>query len=560
MSQDIPKVKVSNKFNLLTSIWIVPFIAMLIAGWLAYQYFEDLGAEIEIVFARNEGLIAGQSVVKFKNVPIGKVTKIYLKQDIDGVVVRVRMYSKASKPYLSEYAKFWIVKPEVGFSGISGLDTIISGTYIDIYSKEGGTFKENHLGLTVPYQDTSQGKYYHLLSEKGKNISVGMPVFYKNIQVGKVQYKYLSLDYKHIEIILFIDNEYTSYIHQDSKFWIKNAMSLDFSKGKFDLDIAPLNFLLTGGIVFDSSGDYHTQVLSKRATFVLHDSETIAKSHVLGAIQKEHRLFVLLTQESIAGLSEGSLVRFEGFDIGKVVNMKLSYSKKTHKMLGEVLVKIDTSVFQDHTDKHSTGEDNLYLAVKEGLRAKITDLDPITGAQFVDLTFEYQDKAGTLGQRGQYVSLPMSSQSAKGIMAAVTEILDTLNTLPLDALLASVTEVIEASKVPIATSNTLLHSLLEPVENANTLLLSLQKSVEDINRLTRKEAFHVMPDELNKVLREMTKTLKETSSVVKGYDSNSLVKEQLTQTLEILSQTSAEMQFFLRMLNRKPNSLIFGDN
>lgn len=212
MSTNIPKIEESNKFNLFTSIWIVPFIALIIAGWLAYQYFEDLGAEIEIIFPKNEGLIAGQSVVKFKNVPIGKVTKIYVSEDTEGVIVRVRMNSKAATPYITEKARFWIVKPEVGFSGVSGLDTLLSGTYINVYSEKGGTFRERHIGLTQPYQDTSKGKYFHLKSADGKNISEGMPIFYKNIKVGKVAYKYLSLDETYVDVIIFVDNQYASYI------------------------------------------------------------------------------------------------------------------------------------------------------------------------------------------------------------------------------------------------------------------------------------------------------------------------------------------------------------
>jgi len=84
--------------------------------------------------------------------------------------------------------------------------------------------------------------------------------------------------------------------------------------------------------------------------------------------------------------------------------------------------------------------------------------------------------------------------------------------------------------------------------------------VKNINKFTGKKSFEVLPDELNKALKEMTRTLKSTKKVVKGYDSDSLVKQQLTQTLEVLTKTSLEMRAFLRMLNRKPNSLIFGDN
>jgi paraquat-inducible protein B len=546
MPTHIPKVEESSKFNLFTSIWIVPFIALFIAAWLAYQYFDDLGPEIEIVFSKNEGLVAGQSVVKFKNVPIGKVTKIYITQDIEGVIVRVRMNSKAAKPYMTEKARFWIVKPEVGFSGISGLDTLLSGTYIDVYSEPGGTFRERHIGLRQPYQDTSKGKYFHLRSDEGKNISVGMPIFYKNIQVGKVAYKYLSLDDKHVEVILFIDNQYALYVHPDSKFWMKNSMTVDFTHGKLDVDIAPLNFLLTGGIVFSSSGENKEKPVPKEYIFTLHKSKTEAESHTIGSGMKKNKTFLLLTEESISNLSQGSVVRFDGFDIGRVLKIKLSYDKRKHQMAGAVLIELDISVFEDRHDHNSTGEENFYAAVEEGLRAKIAALDPITGAQYIDLTFKHHDGKGTIVQGEKYARLPMTSQSASGMMNSVTQILDKLNNLPLEEMVNSVQKVIDESA--------------KPVKHADELLVDLQETVKNINKMTSRKSFEVMPDELNKALREMTKTLKETSKVVKGYDSDSLVKQQLAQTLEILTKTSQEMQVFLRMLNRKPNSLIFGDN
>ena len=546
MSTNLPKVEESNKLNLFTSIWIVPFIALMIAGWLAYQYYNDLGPEIEIIFPKNEGLVAGQSVVKFKNVPIGKVTKIYITKDIEGVIVRVRMNSKAAKPYMTEHAKFWIVKPEVGFSGISGLDTLLSGTYIDIYSKAGGIFKERHIGLSQPYQDTSKGKYFHLTSEDGKNISIGMPIFYKNIKVGKVAYKYLSLNDKHVDVIVYVENTYANYIHTDSKFWMKNTMSVDFTRGKLDVDIAPLNFLLTGGIVFSSPSAQKGVVCPEDHIFILHKSKTNAENHTIGSGMKENKTFLLLTEDSISSLSQGSVVRFGGFDIGKVQKIKLSYDKNKHQMIGAVLIEIDTSVFEDRYDKNSTGVDNFYAAVEEGLRAKIAALDPITGSQYIDLTFHHKDGEGTIIQGKKYAQLPMTSQSSSGIMDSVTLILDKLNNLPLDELVTSVKKVVDAAE--------------KPVKHVDDLLIQLTRTVEDINKMTSKKSFEVMPDELNRALREMTKTLKSTQKVVKGYDSNSLVKEQLTQTLKILTKTSQEMQVFLRMLNRKPNSLIFGDN
>ena len=547
MSKSIPKITESSKFNLFTSIWLVPFIAIIIAGSLAYQYFADLGPEIEIIFPQNEGLIAGQSVVKFKNVPVGKVTKIYLTDASEGVVVVVRMFSRDAKRYMTEYAKFWIVKPEVGLSGISGLDTLISGTYINIYSELGGTFKEKHIGLTQPYRDSTKGTYFHLSSQKGKNISLGMPVYYKDIEVGKVAHKYLSLDNKSVEVIVFIENEYVHYVHKHSKFWMQNAMNIDFTKGKLDIDIAPLNFLLRGGIVFSSpvkkSIRHH---VPDEYVYTLYTNKTQAETKNIGSSVKKNKVFALYTKEPIAGLADDALVRFHGFNIGEVIDIKLSYNRTMKQMVGRVLIELDTSVFRDRKDKNTTGEENFYEAVSEGLRAKIASLDPITGAQFIDLTFRHNDGAGKITKGKRYQQLPMTSQCSKGVMASLTEILDTINNLPLDELFVSLNTVVQASEAPM--------------DNLNTVLIDLKSTVKNMNKFTSKKSFEVLPDELNTALKQMTKTLKATSKVVNGYGNKSLAKHQLIQTLEVLTKTSEEMQMFLRMLNRKPNSLIFGDN
>ena len=548
MSTQIPEIEESSKFNFITSIWIVPFIALIIAGWLGYKHFAERGPEIKIIFPQNEGLVAGQSVVKFKNVPVGKVTKIYADAQTEGVVVLVRMNNKESEPYLTEHAKFWIIKPEVGLSGISGLDTLISGTYINVYSKAGGkNFKEKFIGLTQPYRDSKEGEYFHLISSTGENTSVGTPIYYKNIKVGRVEHLYLGLDNKNIHIIVFIDKQYSSYVHDDSKFWTKSTMNVNFAKGNIDVSIAPINHLLQGGIVFSSPGNEKNASVAYARVFPLYQSETQAESTTIGSVSKKNiKKFMLLTNESIANLRVYSPVRFDGFDIGWVTNIKLSYSKALHKMLGKISLEIDTSVFEDEHETDSGGLSNFYQAVEEGLRAKISALDPITGMLFIDLTFNHQDGNGSIIKGKKYAQLPMASQSSAGIMTSMTQILDKLNNLPLEKLLESVNKVVDDTAAPIA--------------NANELLLDLKTTVKNLNDLTNKKSFTEMPDEVDKALKELTRTLKTTKKVVRGYGNDSILNKQLSHTLEILTKTSKEMQVFLRMLNRKPDSLIFGDN
>lgn len=547
MSQQIPEITESSKFNFITSIWIVPIIALVIAGWLGYKHFAKRGPEIRIIFPQNEGLVAGQSVVKFKNVPVGKITKINAEEGINGVVVTVRMFNKSSKAYLTENAQFWIVKPEVGITGVSGLDTLLSGTYINAYSKAGGKHsREKFIGLTQPYRDSMKGEYFQLIAPNVENVSVGMPVYYKNIKVGQVEYFYLGLEHKNVEIIIFINKEYVKYVGAKSKFWTKSMMNVDFSKGNFDINIAPINFMLQGGILFSSPGEENNMSVEEGHVFPLYSSRTHAENTTLGSVTGDIKEFMLLTDEPIANLRVKAPVRFGGFDIGWVNDIKLLYSKRSHKMLGEILLEIDTSVFEDDQESNSSGLANFYQAVEEGLRAKITALDPITGMLFIDLTFNHQDGNGSIIQKDKYEMLPIASNTSNGIMTSMTQILDKLNNLPLEELVTSVHNVVEESA--------------KPIENANVLLEDLQTTVKNLNKFTGKKSFEVLPDELNRALKEMTRTLKSTEKVVKGYDSDSLVKQQLTQTLEVLNKTSLEMRVFLRMLNRKPNSLIFGDN
>ena len=546
MAEQIPEITQSTKFNFFTSIWIVPFIALIIAGWLAYQYFAERGPEIEIIFPVNEGLVAGQSVIKFRNVPVGKVTKIHVAPDTDGIIVTVRMNSNRSEPYLTEKARVWIVKPEVGLGGISGLDTLLSGTYINIYSKKGGKrAMRKFIGLSQPYRDSMEGEYFHLVSANGNDVSVGMPIYYKNIKVGQVEYVYLSLNQKNVDTIIFIDKQYASLIHDDSKFWIKSMMNVDFSKGNLDINIAPFKFMLQGGIVFSSSGVDENATVSSNRIFPIYKSKTDAASKTIGSVPNELAKFMLLTGVSTANLRELSPVRFEGFDIGWVDDIEISYSRESHTMLSKVMIAVDTTVFKDKDNQNKTGLENIYEAVNNGLRAKIDALDPISGMLYVDLTFDHNEGNGTVIQGKKYTQLPMVTQSKVGIMSSLSKIMDKVSNLPLDKLVNSLDKVINETS--------------EPIANANEMILELKKSAKHLSALTSKKSFETMPNEVDKAIKELTRTLKSTRKVVDGYSSDSMLNKQLSYTLEILTKTSKEMEVFLRMLNRKPNSLIFGD-
>ncbi|HEY9190264.1 MAG TPA: MlaD family protein [Sulfurovum sp.] len=529
MSTEIPQIDESSKFNLITSIWIVPFIALIIAGWLAYQYFSELGPEIKIVFPENQGLIAGQSQIKYRNVPIGTVKKIVLQKDGEGVTVIARMEKSATR-YLNSNARFWIVKPEVGISGVSGLETLISGTYIDMYSEKGGESKKTFPGLTQPYRYTEEGEYFQLSAPSSYGVKQGTPVYFKNIEAGQVEHVNISIDGQSVEFVVFVNKLYVPYVHRSSKFWVKSAVEVSFVHGRLDVSVAPVTHLVQGGIEFSSTGENVSDRVPDKFVFHLHKNATLAEGQVIGKGGDFITTFEILTEDSIAKLKKDALVQYEGYEVGRVKEIALSYNKDTHKILGQVLVDIDLSSFALKEDDMTRCSNKFTQALEEGLSAKISSTDPLTGTLFVDLVFDRNTTGRSIQQGEKYVRIPSLPNDARGLVEGV------------EALLASLNEVVDDNAEPL-----------------QKIVSELQQTVHHLNAMTGTSAFKTMPDELNRTMKELNGTLKTAQKVLKGYDSDSLLTHQVSQTLKEVTETSQEMQEFLKLMNRKPNSLIFGD-
>ena len=211
-----------------------------------------------------------------------------------------------------------------------------------------------------------EGEYFQLISASGHDVSVGTPIYYKNIKVGQVEYVYLSLDNRSVETIIFVDKQYVNLVHDNSKFWIKSMFNIDFSQGNLDVNIAPITYLLQGGIVFSSPGLDGKEFVSDGHVFALYSSQTKAESHTLGSSPKTIHRFTLSTERSTAKLRLMAPIRFNGFDIGWIDDIALNYDTTARKMHTEITMGIDTSVFEDNKDDNISGLDNLYEAVDHG--------------------------------------------------------------------------------------------------------------------------------------------------------------------------------------------------
>ncbi len=531
---DIPYVEESKGFKVAFSIWLIPITALLIALWLAYAHYAKLGPLIEITFEKNQGLKSGQSQIRYRDIPIGTVEKISLMDEGDKVKVTARI-EKEAIDFLNEKARFWIVNAEVGSGGISGLETIISGAYINMYGKKDTMTKRQFVGREEPYIENKEGEVFRLSASAGYNLVKGTPILFKGMKAGYVHNVNISSDGKSVEMSIFIEKNYLPYVRLDSKFWVQSTMDIAYSNGKLDLSVAPLSNILRGGIEFSLSSDHDTETAPRNHLFPLYKNFAIASEKQIGSSGDMSKEYLMGFEQSIAKLNTDASVLYDGFDVGRVKSIGLVYDSNRSKIKGNVVVDIDTHIFYDPKTPNITGEENLKSAVRKGLRASIQEHDPISGLLYIDLAFVDTNITSEITNIGRYSVFPTYSNlsSLRGLAKLIESIDNTVN---------SFGEIIKENR-----------------QVTSKILADLDEAIMTVNSLVGSKEFAKLPKELNKTMGGLQKTLASLDRVMQGNSDQSLLSSQLTQTLKEVSQASKETQRMLKKIEQKPNSLIFGD-
>ncbi|CAA6814631.1 MAG: Paraquat-inducible protein B [uncultured Sulfurovum sp.] len=553
-----PRIKESKGIQLLTTIWMVPFIALVVALWLAFQYYSKVGPLIQIDFKENAGLVAKQSYVKLRNVIVGTVENVALSEIGEGVTVQVRMNKNVSK-YLNKSAKFWIVHPDVDSSGITGLDTLLSGSYIELKATKNEKTKQKFIGLEEAPPQDMEGRTYLLSAPKSYHLKKGSNVYYRMIKVGKVQHVGIAPDGKRINFVIFIHEQYTQYINQHSQFYTTSSVSVDISKGKLDLNVASISQIARGGISIytpiQSLDDNKHLTLEKSHLFPLYKNlnQMKAKHLMRGANDKVYK-FVF--NESISQLEIGSPIEFNGFQVGSVIDISSHFSTKSKTVESEVYAIIHTQGFS-HKGSAVEGEKMIETLVNEGLKAQINSLLPIIGGKFIDLVFDKNEHA-TLSMEGGFNLFPtIKMEQNTNILKEVEQVVNKVKNLQLEKLLASATEIFEKNKKPV---NNILLELKTTLKNLNTTLKTYTRTAKNINDITQQESLKALPSSLEATLYELTETLAQINTLSQDYNANSKFAAQLSLTLKELTLTAESMGKVTKTLERKSNALIIGDD
>ncbi|MFI3186336.1 MAG: MlaD family protein [Methylococcaceae bacterium] len=508
-----------NKKSELPLVWFLPLIALLVSGWLIAKSINEKGPVITISFPTAEGLEVDKTKIKYLNVEIGKVTAISINEDLKTILITAQMNNAADR-YLNKNTSFWVVRPQVGLGGISGLGTLLSGPYIEI--KPGNGSREEHfagLATTPLLKDSDEGSHFILNTTNLGSMKPGTPINFHGINVGEVLSHSLSEQADAIRLSIFINKPYDQFIRKNTRFWVDSGVDLSASADGFKVRTGPLISLLSGGIAFRASPeDTIENIQPENSTFPLYDTYDLSTQIVYQNTLK----YVMYFNGSVRGLAVGAPVQLRGIAIGKVTDINLELDKKTAEIHIPVTVELETDRIQEINNHNNISDkDMITQLINKGLRGQLQTGSLLTGQLLVDLDFHPKSKIVLSDNKSVYPEFPTTASSLDEFTHSANIIMDKIAKLPLEDLTA------EANKT--------LQSLQHTSKAATSMLVTAQGTLDTADQ-TMSSAHHVL------------------STLEPG----STTHYELEQLLRELTQAASSVKQLSDYLEQNPNALISG--
>ena len=523
-------------------IWLVPVVAALIGGWLIYKTLSEKGPEGIIVFKTAEGLEAGKTKIKFKEVEVGQVTELSLTEDLSQVSVKAQ-FVKGAEAYLTESTRFWVVRARVAAYGVSGLGTLLSGAYIDIDPGKPGKPELKFNGLEEPpiFTTVDPGRIFTLKADRKGSIEVGAPVYYRQITVGKVIAYHLAPEGTSIFFKVFVNAPYHQYVHENTRFW--NASGFDMKLDTQGIRIQTESFvsLMVGGIAFDIPNSYESpgETAQEEVIFTLYSNRDAAEKKDYA----EKKLFLLNFDTSVRGLTPGAPVEFRGIQIGEVIDLKLEFDANKKSFEIPVLIVIEPGRL--NLKKNTTPKDHekvIDFLIAKGLHAQLKTGNLVTGQQYVALDFFPNAEPKRITYQGDYPVIPTLPTQIEEIASKVGQFITKLDKLPLDQIGNDLKDTLHGAR-RIANS-----------PEIGEALRSLNAAVKEIQMLTAALRTGTAP-ELNAVLKQAQLSLATSKAVL---ETDSPLQYRMKETLEELSDAARSLRVLVEYLENHPESIVTG--
>jgi paraquat-inducible protein B len=519
--EERPQRAIVSQKSGVSLIWIVPILALLVGAGLVFTALMKRGPTVTITFKSADGIQAKKTKVKYKNITIGKVKSVKLSQNFSRVRVTVNL-AKMAEQFLSDNTRFWIVRPRLRGVTVSGLDTLLSGAYIAVDPGEKGTEQLEFIGLDAPPSiiGDTKGKLFTLKAEALGSLDYGSPIYYRDISVGEVVGYRLREDGRGVDIEIFVNSPYDTYVKEASRFWSVSGVEVEMGADGVHLYSESLVSILLGGIAFidppymgqtpsAKAGDIYTLYKTRKAALTQHFTN------------KEY--YVLKFAHTVRGLSVGAPVEFKGFVIGEVVDIGIEFHLESQQVLVPVRIEVEAERLARMAPaiegvKSST---ILHKLVEKGLRAEVLTANLLTGQLYVALDFFDQ---------AQPTKLELTPEGLQQIPTLPT---------PIEEFTQNIFSILgQVQKIPIE----------EIGRQTLAAIKSIKASGDQLRRLAASRDLHA-------ALKKTYEIMKNTNALV-AQDSRAVVEVQ--RMLRDLRDAAKSIRILADQLERNPESLIRG--
>ncbi|SAK66360.1 PqiB family protein [Caballeronia ptereochthonis] len=423
-------------------VWVVPAVAVVIGIWLAVQAVLEQGPTVTISFKTGEGIEAGKTKIKFKDVDIGLVKSVALSQDYTRVVATAELTRDAAK-MLVEDTRFWVVRPRVAGGSVSGIGTLLSGAYIGMDIGHAKRDRRDYVGLETPpvFASDVPGRKFILKAADLGSVDVGAPVYFRRLQVGQVTSFELDKDGSGVTVHVFINAPYDRYVNADSRFWQAGGIDVTLGTDGLKVNTQSLVSILIGGLAFETPAvSLSFAEAPPDTTFNLFSTRADAlrvQEHIVDT-------YVFAFEGSVRGLAVGAPVEFRGIPIGEVSAIYTRFDPVTKRISIPVEVKIYPERFTSRfatapkggrmaTDRHALAD----LLVERGLRGQLRTGSLLTGQLYVSMDFFPNAKKASIDWDRTPPEMPTTASGLESLQDSVNRIMARIDKLPIEELTAS---------------------------------------------------------------------------------------------------------------------------
>jgi paraquat-inducible protein B len=534
-------------------IWLIPIATLCIGAYLAWSTLRARGPTIEITFQNAEGLKAGQSQIRYKDVVLGTVQSIRLTDDFSHVVVSAEMRRGIDR-MLVETTKLWVVKPRFFAGNVQGLDTLLSGGYINVLpGNPEGNYTTEFTGLEDPpvLQQDTPGTTYAVRAPTLGSLNIGSPVFFHDVVVGEVLGWDFDKDYRAVTFHVFVQAPYDRQVNSRTHFWNASGVTIGLGSNGLQIQFQSLRAVLQGGVAFNSASSGAATPLAKDAVFPLYANEEDSRT----ASYEREITFISRFEGSVRGLAVGSTVDIAGIKVGQVKAIHLQFDPALDRVVVPVTYTVQPERITNYEVAYGASmETALRDLVRRGLRAKLVSSSLITGSQVISMTLDPAAPPAELGRDGDAYVMPAinGGTGIDGITASAADLLAKINAIPfaeigrnLNAAMAGASGLVNAPE---------LHSALAELQSTLSAAYGLiQKADHDAG-----PALARLPAIAQSLQESLNHVSKLTGSLGQDYGGDSRFKRDLDQLLSQLSDTATSVRVLADLLTRHPEALIRG--